>query len=170
VTRRRWLLVVLVPVAAAVLVGVVVHVRYDAYTLPPTHVMGSTLQPGDHFLVEDVDGGDLDRGEVIIHDDQGTEVVTRVVGLPGEELLATDDGRLVVDGHVLDEPYLADGTVTRFFEAHEPPVAIGEDELFVMGDTREDSLDSRTFGPIPFDAVVGRVAVIWWPLDRAGGV
>jgi signal peptidase I len=168
--RRRWLLVAVgVLVGLAVVFAAFVLLRYDGYT-SPSEAMSPTLQPGDRFLVEDVAGDRIDRGDVVVYRMESVEAVGRVLGLPGEELEATDDGRLVVDGTEVIEPYLSDGMVTTFFDSQPAPVTVGEDELFVLGDNRTDSRDSRVVGGIPFDSLAGRVAWIWWPPSRAGGV
>lgn len=90
------------------------------------------------------------------------EFIKRVVGLPGETVEGRD-GRVFVDGRALVEPYLAAATVTSDFPA--TPVPSGR--LFVMGDNRANSSDSRVFGPIPRSSVVGRTVVRVWPPSHA---
>jgi signal peptidase I len=87
------------------------------------------------------------------------EYIKRVIGLPGEKVEGRD-GRVYVDGRELVEPYLPQGPTTRDFE----PVMLGEGQLWVMGDNRENSSDSRVFGPIPESTVVGRAFVKVWPV------
>lgn len=90
-----------------------------------------------------------------------TDVVKRVVGLPGE----TVDGRnghVFIDGRLLVEPYLPAGTLTSTFG----PVVVPPGDLWVMGDNRNDSDDSRVFGPIPESTVIGRAIWRVWPLDH----
>jgi signal peptidase I len=84
-----------------------------------------------------------------------------VVGLPGETI-SGQDGYVVVDGRRLVEPYLADDVVTRDFQ----PVLVPEGHVFVMGDNRTNSQDSRVIGPIPIDTIVGRAVARIWPPDR----
>lgn len=90
------------------------------------------------------------------------EYIKRVVALPGETVEGRH-GRVYVDGKELVEPYLPQGPTTRDFE----PVVLGEDELWVMGDNRESSSDSRTFGPIRTDSVVGRAFARIWPVTKS---
>jgi len=91
--------------------------------------------------------------------------VKRVVALPGETV-AGRNGKLVVDGKVLAEPYLAAGTVTSTFG----PERVGPGKIWVMGDRRGTSLDSRNFGPITRGSVVGRVGLKVWPVSKLGRV
>ena len=91
------------------------------------------------------------------------EFIKRVVGLPGERVEA-HDGDVFVDGRRLVEPYLPAGTATGDFG----PVEVPPGHLFVMGDNRPSSTDSRVFGPIPSSNVVGRTIVRVWPPASAG--
>ncbi len=87
------------------------------------------------------------------------EYIKRVIGLPGERVEGRG-GRVYVNGQELVEPYLPQGPTTRDFEAR----TLAADELWVMGDNRENSSDSRVFGPIKEDTIVGRAFVKVWPL------
>ncbi|MBQ7849130.1 MAG: signal peptidase I [Clostridia bacterium] len=89
--------------------------------------------------------------------------VKRVIGLPGETLEVIG-GVLHIDGHPVPEPFL-DPERTRFFRDR-PPVTLGPDEYFVMGDNRDSSNDSRRVGPLRRRAIVGRVVCILFPLRR----
>jgi len=83
--------------------------------------------------------------------------IKRLIGLPGE-VIEGRDGAVLVDGEALAEPYL-DGAVTSTFA----PVELGPDQLFVLGDNREASADSRSFGPVNASEVVGRAELVLWP-------
>jgi len=90
------------------------------------------------------------------------EYIKRVIALPGERVEA-HDGRVLVDGRELIEPYLPDDVRTAEFTA----VVVPPGMVWVMGDNRSNSADSRVFGPIPRSTVVGRAFVRVWPLDHA---
>jgi signal peptidase I len=89
------------------------------------------------------------------------EYIKRVVALPGERVEA-HDGRVFVDGLELIEPYLPAGTSTSEFAA----VVVPPETLWVLGDNRASSADSRIFGPVPQSTVVGRAFVRVWPLNH----
>lgn len=89
--------------------------------------------------------------------------VKRVIGLPGETLEVIE-GVLHVGGQPVAEPFL-DPERTRFFRSR-PPVTLGPDEYFVMGDNRDSSNDSRRVGPLHRRAIVGRVVCVLLPLRR----
>ncbi|MGC2241857.1 MAG: signal peptidase I [Acidimicrobiia bacterium] len=92
------------------------------------------------------------------------DLIKRVIGLPGETVEVKDNS-VFIDGERLDEPYLP--------EVHmddEPPVKVADDEVFVMGDNRSASFDSRRFGPVPMDDLVGRAFVTIWPPSHFGGL
>ena len=90
-----------------------------------------------------------------------TEFIKRVIGLPGETVEGRD-GRIYINGQALQEPYLPVGTVTSVFA----PVTVPTHQVWVMGDNRGNSNDSRFFGPIPFSQVVGRTIWRVWPLGH----
>lgn len=93
------------------------------------------------------------------------DLIKRVIGLPGETVEIRDN-HVVVDDVPLDEPYLADDVHMDDMA----PRTLRADELWVMGDNRDFSSDSRRFGPIKMNNVVGRAFVRFWPTDRWGGI
>ena len=88
-------------------------------------------------------------------------LIKRVIGLPGETVEGRD-GHVFVDGRLLIEPYLPPGVTTDAFE----PTTIPKGELWVMGDNRGDSRDSRFIGPITESSVIGRAIVKVWPIGH----
>ena len=93
------------------------------------------------------------------------DLIKRVIGLEGETL-SVENGQVHIDGQPISEPYLADDVVM----GDEGPFIVGPDQVFVMGDNRQFSFDSRRFGTITFDALIGRAFVTIWPIDRFGGL
>lgn len=93
------------------------------------------------------------------------DLIKRVIGLPGETI-TVENGRVHVNGVPIDEPYLPEGVHMADFG----PVTLAADEIFLMGDNREFSMDSRAFGPIEIDHVIGEAVLIIWPPGRVGGL
>lgn len=101
--------------------------------------------------------------------DSDEHLVKRVIGLPGDRIVCCNDlGQLSINGVPLDEPYvvLPDGRVDVSGTDFQQDVPAGQ--LWVMGDNRYDSSDSRINGPVPIDDVVGRAFVVSWPIERWG--
>lgn len=96
-----------------------------------------------------------------------TELIKRVIALPGETVEGRS-GRVWIDGGELVEPYLPDGLATGDF----PPTLVPEGHVFVMGDNRLPGMsqDSRAFGPVPIDSIVGRAVARVWPPGRVANL
>lgn len=165
----EWVAVVVAAVVVALLVKTFL---VQAFRIP-SESMNPTLVEGDRVLVNKLSYRlhDINRGDVIVFERPPTlearpgepeDLIKRVVGLPGDTLVARD-GALFVDGRRLREPYLPAGTSTTNLDQ---PVTLDDDEVFVMGDNRTNSQDSRVFGPIETDTVVGRAFVVMWPPGR----
>jgi len=138
----------------------------------PSRSMEPTLRIGDRVLVNKLSYKvhDINRGDIVVFErpkdeppDAIKDLIKRVIGLPGETV-STQNGQVYIDGRPLDEPYLPAGTVTDNL----PPTKVPEDEVFVMGDNRGDSRDSRYFGPIDEGLIVGRAFVRIWPVTHLG--
>ncbi len=97
---------------------------------------------------------------------QGEELlIKRVIGLPGETV-EIRDGQVYVDGNLLEEPFTDQSTHPgRNNKVTVPPL-----HIYVMGDNRDRSNDSRSFGPVPIDNVVGRAWLSYWPVEQIGFV
>ena len=146
----------------------------------PSGSMQPTLLVGDRILVEKVTKytSGIHRGDVVVFNGADVwtapgardEFVKRVVAVGGDHVqCCTKDGRIVVNGKPITEPYLQQQGMTRRFN-----VVVQPDRLWVLGDNRAASADSSAFrgvpggGSVPVDHVVGKVVAVIWPLDRAG--
>jgi signal peptidase I len=141
----------------------------------PTESMVPTLMVKDRLLVNKLayDLNDPERGDIVLFENQqdGKDpLIKRVIGLPGETL-ELRDGRVYVDGEPLEEPYLKRDPCRPGYPktCSFGPVTVPRNHYFMMGDNRTNSLDSRFFGPVPEDDVVGEALVRFWPVSRAGG-
>ncbi len=126
--------------------------------------MQETLCDGDNVLVNHLiyDLRSPTRGEVIIFDcpQEDQAMVKRVIAKPGE-IIEISDGTVYINGVPLSEPYLS-----RRGDSDLSPQKVGAGEVFVMGDNRSYSNDSRDFGPVPKNRIRGRFVLAFWPLPE----
>ena len=123
--------------------------------------MEPTLCAGDRVLVDKrVSGPDLERGDLVVvtPPDEQQLVVKRVVGLPGDRL-AIRDAVLFVNGERVKEPYVDHKSIDALFYG---PLVVPPEQVYVMGDNRAESIDSRDYDGVPFGSVQGRVVTTWW--------
>lgn len=175
---REWVPVVL---AAVVIAFITRMLLVQAYHIPSPS-MNPTLVDGDRVIVNRLSYqfSDIGRGDIVVfakppnQSGGADDLIKRVVGLPGETIVLRD-GQVFVEEWLVEEPYLAQPDSTR----PKKPVIPGCDQpnperdrcvvpegyVFVMGDNRNSSSDSRVFGPISTDTIVGRAFVRVWPLD-----
>jgi signal peptidase I len=158
--KKSALRLVLEPLAIAIVLAFGVRAALRLYVIPSSS-MAPTLVPGDHIVVTPYRFGKKpNRGDIIVFRSPRAAdelMIKRVIGTPGD-LVETRAGRVIVSGHALPEPYVAaqamSGTIS--------PQIIPGDTYFVLGDNRADSLDSRSWGVLPRDAVVGRARMVLW--------
>jgi signal peptidase I len=164
----EWVAVV---VGALVVALVVKTFLIQAFYIP-SESMTPTLKVGDRVLVNKLSytTGDIGRGDIVVFSRPGgpgadgiEDLIKRVVALPGETVEGRD-GRVHIDGEPLDEGYLQPGVETSVF----PPYQVPDDHVWVMGDNRGASDDSRRFKGVPVDDVVGRAFVVIWPFTELG--
>lgn len=167
----------MVSVLAAFLISLGVFALVNQFALTvryiPSGSMEPTLSVGDRVLVDRIGFRvtGLTYGDIVTftrHDGFSTDTtfIKRVVGLPGD-VMSCAGGQLTRNGAPVDESYLMAGTVTDGSLSYRPaancrPVTVPQGQLFVLGDHREISLDSRTYGTVSEDAVSGRVLTTVW--------
>lgn len=95
--------------------------------------------------------------------------IKRVIGLPGEHV-EIKDNKVYINGEELEEDYLADGVITTSVSGAYIDIIVPENCVYVLGDNRENSTDSRRFGCIPLDRVESKVLFRFWPLNKFGKV
>lgn len=146
-----------------------------AIFIKPIIVQGSSMEPTindkDYLLIsrQAYKIGEPERGDVVVFPHhQGTEdalYIKRVIAIPGDHL-KIKNGKVYINNKLQDEEYLADGTQT----SGNIDFTIPEGEIFVMGDNRGNSSDSRSFGTVSIDDVTGKVFVRLFPFNKIGGV
>ncbi|MCX6737896.1 MAG: signal peptidase I [Candidatus Parcubacteria bacterium] len=156
------------------IIALIIVVPIRVFVFQPFFVSGASMEPNfhdyDYIIVDEISYrlGAPSRGDVIIFynpNDMNKRLIKRVIGLPGETVKITDGQVFIKNGegnfYVLDESkYLSDKTKTAgYVETN-----IGENEYFVLGDNRTVSLDSRSFGLVKKDLIIGKDAFRLWPL------
>jgi signal peptidase I len=153
------------------------------FFMQPHQVNGQSMVPnfqsGEYVLTDKVSYrlGVPHRGDVIVFHapasaqcpkGTGCDFIKRVVGLPGETV-EVKENHLYINGQVLDEPYIPTDfeTLPGAFTKNKP-VTLAENEYFVVGDNRPYSSDSRAWGPITRDEIVGKAFFRYWPPQEAG--
>ncbi len=172
--RRNAIEWAVVLVAATLLALVLRAVLLQAFYIPSPS-MEDTLLIRDRVLVNKLSYRlhDINRGDIVVFrrtaaelelagPDEPKDVIKRVIALPGETIEIRDN-QVLINGRLLVEPYLNESTAMPDFG----PEVVPEDQIFVMGDNRNLSSDSRgELGTIETDRVVGRAFFLFWPLDR----
>lgn len=180
---RRGALGCAIEVVETLVLTLVIFFVIQNFVAQPFQVEGPsmehTFEPGDYVLIDKLTPRwhDYSRGDIVVFDPPAgwdtkkTPFIKRVIGLAGDTVEVRSDGLVYVNGVALDERYLHRNDAGVL----EPTVADGDarwvvpaGELFVMGDHRQQSADSRVFGPIPISSVLGRGVVRYWPLSRVG--
>jgi signal peptidase I len=178
---RDWLVVVLIALGAAMLVRV--YVLQQFYISGPS--MQTTLLENNRVLVNKLSYRlhDVRRGDVVVFDRVTTndgvvahdDLIKRVIAVGGDTV-SISQCNVIVNGKKIDESYLDDKSggsqnlVDRCRVIDLAEQTIPKDKIFVMGDNRAESFDSRSFGPIDKDLIVGRAFAIVWPLSKLSGL
>jgi signal peptidase I len=192
-TRSFWVELPFLIVVALIIAVLIKTFAFQAFYIP-SESMRDTLLVNDRVMVSKLSYaiGDVEPGDVIVFDDPRgangpqesivgallrnlaesiglrtpqSEFIKRVIAVAGQSV-SISDGVVFVDGLPIDEPYLAPGVRMPDFDQ----IRVPDDHVFVMGDNRSNSTDSRSFGPIPEEDIVGRAFVIIWPVSSWSGL
>lgn len=173
---KRWVLDWAVTLAVPVAIALFVHAFVLEPFVVPTGSMLNTIQLNDRVWAEKISYrfGDPKRGEVVLFQSPSEKDVTllkRVIATEGQTV-DLRDGQVVVDGEVLDEPYV-EGRPSYPLDKHAPevdaityPLVVPEGHVWLMGDNRTNSKDSRYYGAIPTSSVIARAFCTYWPLSH----
>jgi len=166
---RRWAATAFRDLGLSVVIAFLIVV----FLYQPVKVEGTSMMPAisdqqrifvDKFFFQ-IGISDIHRGDVVVFwfpQDQRVSYIKRVIGVPGDSV-AIRGGRVLLNGDVLTEPYVA-----KEFrdEAEMPPIVLGQDEYFVLGDHRNSSNDSRAWGPVARRYIYGKAVFTYWPLGE----
>ena len=170
----EWIVVIAIALIVAMLVRLFLLQQF--YISGPS--METTMFSDNRVLVSKLAYkiGDIDRGDVVVFDRatmngsqiEHDDLIKRVIGLGGESIEIRDCS-VYIDGTKLDEPYLPSRDIglanlsDRCGVVSMPLTNIENDEVFLVGDNRPQSFDSRMFGPIKKDLIIGQAFVLMWP-------
>ena len=164
---KQWIRELLESVLPALVIVLVVNI----FLAQATRVEGQSMEPNLHdsqrLIIEKISYRfhPPRRGDIVVlrRPNKSPEpLIKRVIGLPGETV-EIKEGRVYINGEPLDEPYLNQATLGDMMLQLVP-----EEHVFVLGDNRRASNDSRSFGMVPLDDIIGRAWIRYWPLSEAG--
>jgi signal peptidase I len=183
--KRRWIVEAAVVVVVALVVAIVLRTFVVQTFFIPSGSMLPTLQVGDRILVNKLSYHlhGVGRGDIVVFarpplEEQAcagplvNDLVKRVIGLPGDTV-SLSRGHVEIDGKVLSEPWIHNQAVTfagpgSSAYSLDKPFTVPAGEYFLLGDNRQNSCDSRYWGPISRSLIVGKVVFRIWPINRLG--
>lgn len=130
--------------------------------------MMNTLSDGDRLIISHM-MYEPEQGDIVVvelKDLFNTPIIKRVIAVEGQTVDIDDDGNVYVDGIQLSEDYIHDSTSPKSY--NEYPLTVPEDSVFVMGDNRNNSTDSRDFGCVNENNILGKVIVRLFPITKFG--
>lgn len=172
VSFARWLAELAIMVALAFLLASGIRTFVVQPYVVPTGSMIPTIEIQDRIIANKFiyRFDEPEAGDIVVLDDPTGNVDTLVkrVIATGGQTVDLQEGRVVVDGVVLDEPYthgLPSDPMSQMM-----PYVVPEGSVWLMGDNRTNSADSRVFGAVPLSDIRGKAFVCYWPIDRIGGL
>ncbi len=151
--------------------AILIVAAVNLFVAQPRTVDGESMEPslyGDQRLIIELVSYRFEqpaRGDIVVlnvPDRESVPLIKRVIGLPGD-VVEIRDGQVLINGAPLAEPYLSESTPGDM-----QPRLVPEEHLFVMGDNRDASNDSRFFGMVPYAQIIGRAWLRYWPPAQAG--
>ncbi len=171
ITRKRKIfkefLIYVIIVLAAVVSATLIRIYILEPFIVPTPSMEPMLLVGDKVIINKLayKFGSVKRGDIIAFHSpiEKKDLVKRAIAIEGDEITLTTEGEIFINGEKIVEDYLPSDQDIFYINQ---TVNVGKNELFVMGDNRNNSFDSRFFGTIPEDDVFGEFVIIYWPPSR----
>jgi signal peptidase I len=166
----RALLHAVLDVVETILPAFVIALLINLFLAQGTYVHGQSMEPNLHenqrLIVEKVSYKlrSPQRGDIVVIQVEGFEIplIKRVIGLSGE-MVQIQDNQVLIDGQPVAESYLSEVMQNDF-----GPTQVPDGHIFVMGDNRRASNDSRYFGAVPLENIIGRAWVSYWPIEEIG--
>ena len=166
----RSLLRALWDIVSTIVPAVLIALLVNVFVVQAMTIDGPSMQPNlyydQHVMIEKITYRFVHgprRGDVVTFDLPGEEIplIKRVVALPGETV-EVRDGQVFIDGELLEEPWITQLGGPGYSSTVVPPL-----HVFVLGDNRPSSRDSRYFGPVSLEQIIGRALFVYWPPDQA---
>lgn len=157
---------------AIISLAIILPVRY--FLIQPFYVKGASMEPNfydhEYLVIDEISYrfNNPQRGDIVVFKypkDTKQYFIKRVIGLPGEKIKIQDNS-VYINGTKLNESYLPPTTETVLPLRGYSDIELASDEYFLLGDNRGQSLDSRIFGPVKRNLVVGRTWIRGWPFSR----
>src|ERR1700694_3885479 len=161
--RTRLIRELIETIAFTLLIFLVIRFAAQSF-----RVDGASMEPGLHtdeyvlvnkaaYLFQSPQRGDV----IVFHYplDPSKDFIKRIIGLPGDTVQTTSN-EVIGDGQILHEPYINDAS-----NSSDNTLKLGPDQFFVMGDNRNNSFDSRLWGPLNKSYIVGKAILVYWPLN-----
>lgn len=164
--------------AKIIIVSLVIIIPIRYFLIQPFYVKGASMEPSfydhEYLIIDEISYRfkEPKRGDIIVFRyplNPQEYFIKRIIGLPGEKI-QVKNGQIYIfndeknEGEVLNETYLDKELKT--YSINDDVIVLANDEYFVLGDNRNSSKDSRSFGPVNESFVVGRVLFRGWPFDR----
>jgi len=160
-------LVYAIIILAAVISAISIRIFIFEPFIVPTPSMEPKLEIGDKVIINKLAYklGPIKRGDIAAFHSpiEEKDLVKRVIAIGGDEITLTSEGEIFINEEKITEDYLPEGKNIFYINQ---TVVINEGEVFVMGDNRNNSFDSRFFGTIPENDVFGKFVIIYWPPSR----
>lgn len=147
-----------------IIILVVVFVKM--FVVSPIRVNGASMNPTlndkDIMILDEISYrfSEIERFNIVVVKEENEYLIKRIIGLPGEKI-EYKDNKLYIDGKYVKEDF-------KHMETMDFSTTLGEDEYFIMGDNRTNSTDSRIFGPISRDEIIGKTSLTILPISRFG--
>ena len=150
------------------------------FIMQPNQVRGASMEPsfytGDYIFTSKITYKfrEPNRGDVVVfHSPKNADIefIKRIIGLPGDKIVIRNS-EVYVNDTLIDEPYIAAKTPLwdGGYIKEDEPLIVPSGQIFVMGDNRPRSSDSREFGPVPISSIIGQVFFRYFPSDKMGVV
>ena len=145
---------------------ILVVIFIKIFVFSPIRVNGASMNPTlndkDIMILDEISYrfSEIERFNIVVVKEENEYLIKRIIGLPGEKI-EYKDNKLYIDGKYVKEDF-------KHMETMDFSTTLGEDEYFIMGDNRTNSTDSRIFGPISRDEIIGKTSLTILPISRFG--